>query len=121
MENKKEAKTASLRLPGWGGCCIPNPVGGNQQRLPCQAGLHLTRGSRLPSRKRLTTRGLVFADFLTSGTVGVNQKRTILWNYLFDTGDLMESMSFPESPGSCLPGALGRRAFAVSKIEIEKT
>jgi len=30
-------------------------LGGEQQRLPCQAGLHLTRGSRLPSRKRLTT------------------------------------------------------------------
>jgi hypothetical protein len=54
MKIKKEAKTKVSASRGGVGVTI-QVLSGEQQRLPCQAGLHLTRGSRLPSRKRLTT------------------------------------------------------------------
>jgi len=49
---------------------------GEQQRLPCQAGVHPTRG-RDCHRERDSPRKGLSARFLASGIVGVNQKRTI--------------------------------------------
>src|SRR5258708_6468488 len=109
-------RSDSIRASRGGVGAAFQTLGGEQQRLPCQAGLHLTRGSRLPSRKRLTTRGLVFGGFLTLEGAGVNQKSTILRNYPIYADESMRAISYPGFPELYLPGTSGRTASADSGI-----
>ena len=114
---KKEAKTCGFRLPGWGGCCIPNPWRKTAApALPGRPASHSRFATAIT--KETHHQRACLSGFLTSGTPGVNQKRTILRNYPFDADELMQAISCPGCLGLYLPGMLGRTAFVDSGIPV---
>jgi len=91
-----------LRLPGWGGCCIPNPEGrAAAPALPGRPASHSRFATAIA--KETHHQRACLSGFLTLGAAGVNQKRTILRRYPVDAHESIQPISYPGSPGLCLP------------------
>jgi len=103
----------SFRLPGWGGCCIPNPWRGTAApALPGRPASH-SRFATAIAKETHHQRACLWG-FLTWEGVGVNQKSTILRNYPIYADESMRAITYPGFPELYLPGTSGRTASADS-------
>lgn len=74
--DKKGGENVSFRLPGWGGVLPTSPTI-EQQHLPCQASVHLTRENRDVVAKEANHRRACLCDFVTFRSEHVNGKKVM--------------------------------------------
>src|SRR5882757_9047045 len=113
-KNKKEAKTRSFRLPGWGRCYFQTLWGGTAApALPGRPASHSRFATAIT--KETHHQRACLSGFLTPATAGVNQKTTII---RFCKGDAANQCdpSATESPELCWRAKWGHTASADSGI-----